>query len=103
MNRAYGTLYEGRHSSQRIEIRCYKMNRADGSNTTSIYSHYLITDLAISIDIFTGCIYSILPTFVAITVGIGYTLFLKFQLFFQIYFFGICFSGYRVLTIPFNG
>jgi len=41
MNRAYGTLFYCSHSSQRIEIRCYKMNRADGSFAISIYSHYL--------------------------------------------------------------
>jgi hypothetical protein len=41
MNRAYDTPVYYRHSSQRIKIRCYKMKRADGSDTTSIYSHYI--------------------------------------------------------------
>jgi hypothetical protein len=41
MNRAYDTPVYYRHSSQRIKIRCYKIKRADGSETTSIYSHYL--------------------------------------------------------------
>ena len=41
MNRTYGTPFYSNHSAQRIEIRCYKMNRADGTYTTSIYYHYL--------------------------------------------------------------
>ena len=45
MNRAYDTPVYYRHSSQRIKIRCYKMKRADGSDTTSIYSHYLSKQL----------------------------------------------------------
>jgi len=41
MNRTYGTPVYCRYSSQRIEIRCYKVNRADGTYMVSIYSHFL--------------------------------------------------------------
>jgi len=34
MNSAYGTLFYYTPSFQRIEIRCYKINRADGSYRT---------------------------------------------------------------------
>ena len=55
MYRAYCTPGYCWYSSQRIEIRCYKMVRADGTYMVSIYSHIYLFSIHHSVlKLFTG-------------------------------------------------